>query len=101
MIDRCSIDGLTLTADFIQYHLSPNRNTFDITLYLPGYHAKERSKYLAISFLLLDALLGEEDVETRIGRVDLLPLDAVTALPKRPLSELPQALDKLAGCPSA
>ncbi|KVS49870.1 hypothetical protein WK43_31015 [Burkholderia ubonensis] len=63
-----------------------------LTVFIPGYSASKRNTFVDIAFLFLDQALGEFDVETRVGRVDVqAPIaansDAV------PLNELPKAFD--------
>ena len=63
-------------------------------MYLPGYSEHTLDKYKGIAFLYLDQALGEYDVETRVGHIELKARDEA---PPRALSlaELPMAFDKL------
>jgi hypothetical protein len=49
-----------------------------------------------MAFLALDHALGEYDVETKVGAIDLLPLDRA---PKsaQPLADLPARIDEVFG----
>lgn len=72
--------------------LKPNSRRVDVTLLVPGYTAAEHKVYLSIAFLLLDGALGEYDVMTRVGHVDVraptaADTEAVTFL------KLPTAFD--------
>ena len=67
-----------------------------IQMLIPGYRPTPNSVFEQVGFLLLDRVLGEFDVETKLGyiefgpRPDPLPRDAI------PLVELPTLLDRLA-----
>ncbi len=70
--------------------LAPPGDKIDVALYLPSPADKPLQSG---TFILLDALLGEYDVETRLGEIQMLdgkdaPRDA------RPLSELQALVDK-------
>ena len=46
--------------------------TADLTVFVPAYTQAAHPTYAAVTFLLLDQALGEDDVETRIGPVNVL-----------------------------
>ena len=72
----------------------PNGQLADITVFIPGYTQAAHKTYAAIAFLFLDEALGEYDVETRVGRVNV---DSVTKAPAQSysLEALPKAVDVL------
>jgi hypothetical protein len=83
------IDYHTIVVD---PHLQGDK--VDLTLYLPGYSEHTQAEYRRIAFLFLDQALGEYDVETRVGYIELKARDQA---PPRALSlaQLPTAFDKL------
>jgi hypothetical protein len=66
----------------------------DIVVFIPGYNEQERNAYLAIAFLVLDEALGEYDVETRIGKIQVKPISP-NAGPTHSLEELPRIVDAM------
>ena len=40
---------------------------------MPGYSRREHSRYLALALLMLDTLLGEYDVEMKLGSIAIEP----------------------------
>jgi len=70
-----SIDygGIKVNPDDVAFALVPNNNKVDIILYIKNYDETDKNIYGAIVFLLLDSALGEYDVETKIGRIDMNP----------------------------
>jgi len=74
--------------------LEPRGDKMDLTMYLPGYSGRTQDMYKGVAFLFLDQALGEYDVETRVGYIELKARDE--APPRAlPLAQLPTAFDKL------
>lgn len=63
-----------------------------LRVFIPGYTEARHKSYLGIAFLLLDQSLGEFDVETRVGPIDVLAPEAGNK-DVYSLSELPAVLD--------
>jgi hypothetical protein len=66
----------------------------DIELFFPGYSDADRETYIAIAFLLLDQALGEYDVETRVGDVQVKPISEAP-LHAQMFDALPKSFDAL------
>ncbi len=65
-----------------------------VTLHLPGY--RDDANVKNAGYLLLDGSLGEYDVETKVGFIEMRALPANPASAGlRPLSELPSVVDRL------
>jgi hypothetical protein len=85
-------------ADTVLAQLAPNGQRIDVTLLIPGHTAATHKTYLGITFLLLDQALGEYDVMTRVGGVDVrarVSTDKAAVTLKR----LPAAFDALSKKP--
>ena len=63
--------GVSVPATSVTVQLTRNGQWADITVFVPNYSAANRDSFGAIAFLLLDAALGEYDVETRVGQIKL------------------------------
>ena len=48
-----------------------------------------------IAYLLLDEALGEYDVETKIGAIEIRASESETSEPRFPLEQLPDRFDQL------
>jgi hypothetical protein len=84
--------GVTVKARLVVVALEPAGPKANLTIFIPGYSQASHQTYMAIAFLLLDQALGEYDVETRIGNIDVKP--AAEAPEKAYLLEaLPKAFD--------
>jgi hypothetical protein len=63
--------GVTVRAASVVVEVKAAGQMADLTVFIPGYTQSAHQTYVAITFLLLDEALGEYDVETRIGRVNV------------------------------
>jgi hypothetical protein len=63
-----------------------------ITMLVPGYKTEAHDTYIGVAFLMLDQALGEYDVETRVGQIEV---QAPGAARKEAISlqDLPHAFD--------
>jgi hypothetical protein len=76
----------------VRFVSSRNDSALDVYVFIPNYKpgpAMER-----VSFLLLDHLLGEYDVETRVRGIGFEPLEKAPET-ARPIAELPGVVDAL------
>jgi hypothetical protein len=90
--------GISIRAKEVFFTLDRDENKVGITLFMPGHTDESHEKYLPIAYLLLDQAIGEFDVETKVGFIEI---KSVSDSPKskRPLSELPKAFDALHSSP--
>jgi hypothetical protein len=65
----------------------------DITLFIEGDDGS--MAYVGIGFLFLDNMLGEYDVEMKVGNVEFKPLDAAARIMALPIQQLPATFDAL------
>ena len=87
--------GVSVKASSVSVMVKPNGEMVDITVFIPGYTQAAHKTYAAIAFLFLDEALGEYDVETRVGQVNI---DSASKAPAQSysLEALPKAVDALA-----
>jgi len=64
-----SFQGLALSVENVRFEFPPGGPDAGIVLFMPGYVREEHSRYLALALLMLDALLGEYDVEMKLGSI--------------------------------
>lgn len=89
-----AIAGVTISIEDIlfEYYIE-GKGKMGIILYVKDFKKSDIRYQLAI-FPLLDALLGEFDVEMKIGSIDIQPLFPNIRRKKlRPLGELPSIVD--------
>ena len=90
-----NLNGLKISPEQIEFTIEPDGNKLGLTLFIDGYRETERARYAGVIFLMLDRSLGEYDVETKLGFVELKPRSTRSELVKQPFSDLPQSVDRL------
>jgi hypothetical protein len=90
------IDEVLVDPADVSFALLDDGTIAGIYLFIPGVKPDD-ARYKQIGYLLLDEALGEFDVETRLGLIEMLaPRDSVAIEADRyPLSELPHLFDGL------
>lgn len=75
----------------------PSRRRVDVKLWHPGFEGAPDPVRLQVGFVFLDNLLGEDDVERWIGRIDLLTLPAGGRTPDELRAEVDRRRTEPAG----
>jgi hypothetical protein len=78
----------------VQFTLLSDGNMPGVRLFIPGYQEGD-SDIKTIGYLLLDECLGEFEVESRVGLIEMLSPDTRTNGQRHPFSELPKQFDEL------
>lgn len=84
-----------MKAQSVLVQVEPVGQKMDITVFVPNYTKTAYEKYAPIVFLLLDQALGEYEVETRVGAIEIEPIYKAIP-PNYSLEELPKLFDDLA-----
>jgi len=87
-----SFADIAVNFDTACYAMLPRGDHVDVTILFESYNEDSRPLYEQIAFLILDHLLGEFDVVTRVAQVDVAPSSADLTQCK-PLSDLPAEFD--------
>ena len=89
-----SFKGVRASARSVLVVVDPGVEKSNLTVFVPGYSVAQRNTYMSIVFLMLDQALGEFDVETRVGKIEVA--DASQATEKAGgLDTLPATFDAL------
>jgi hypothetical protein len=88
------IAGKRVEPSDVQFSLLDNGKIAGIYLFIAGFR-EEDVDLKQIGYLMLDAALGEYDVESRLGLIEMLSPDTRTEGDRYPLSKLPALFDKL------
>jgi len=89
------IEGIELGAGDVWFTATPAGATLDVVLYVRGLDGTRDDVRKYATYVLLDTLLGEYDVETRLGGIEWRAAPTAPAAPLRPLTELPAEVDRL------
>lgn len=89
--------GETVSHESVSVALTPSEKPgrIDAVMFLPGVGDREKNDSVAIMFLLLDNALGEFDVMTKVGYVDLAAPGDEGSDDAISLAELPKIFDAL------
>jgi hypothetical protein len=91
-----SYGSVFVKATTITVEIKPAGHKADLVLFIPGYTESSRDAYLSIAFLMLDQSLGEYDVETRVGNIQVKPKSPPSG-PTHTLQDLPRVIDAMFG----
>ena len=78
----------------VQFALLSNEKMPGVRLFIPGYQEND-SDLKTIGYLLLDESLGEYDVESRLGLIEMLSPNTRTDGQRHLFSDLPRRFDEL------
>ena len=85
------MDGKKIEPKTVKFVGTPSEGKLDIAVYLPGFK-KDDEEMKKIGFIILDHMIGEYDMETKIGVIDF----GETAPPAaKSLTELPAMVDAI------
>jgi hypothetical protein len=93
---KCGDKALEREAVFFDYASAGDK--IDITVFVPGLgngSADDMIGLKTIGYLLLDAAIGEYDVETKLAGIEFVDASAFPGRRRRPLQELPPVVDTL------
>jgi hypothetical protein len=86
--------GVKVKVDDVFFTLQPDGGKAGITIHVRGYESQHQKVYKGIALLMLDQALGEYDVETKVGFIEVKSLDETTPLQQKPLKDLPKVFDE-------
>jgi hypothetical protein len=64
-------EDISVKASSVSVALVPEAQKVGLIVLIPGYSSAKRESYAGVAFLMLDRALGEYDVETRVGSIDV------------------------------
>lgn len=94
-IEGITFEGREVCGEGIKFIMIKDEDPkkIGILLFFPDYLENERELFAQVGFLLLDHMLGEYDVMTRIGYVDFLSTESEHCEDAKLLVELPSQVD--------
>ena len=88
-----TISGFRIAPDQLRFTIQPDGDKVGLTLFIQGYDPAEHEKFASVVYLMLDQALGEYDVETKVGFIELESASAPSELVKQPFSSLAEGVD--------
>jgi hypothetical protein len=89
-----NLGGKQVDPGEVQFSLLDNGKIAGICLFIPGFRQDE-IELKQIGYLLLDSALGEYDVETRLGLIEMHSPQTAMDGERYPLNDLPALFDEL------
>jgi hypothetical protein len=89
-------NGKRVDPKDVQFTLISDGTIAGIRLFIPG-RPETDTDLRQIGYLLLDEALGEYDVESHIGPIEMLPAESHTDAQRYSFAELPNKFDELVG----
>jgi hypothetical protein len=86
--------GFLVSPEEVEVSLLSDGKQAGLHVFLPD-SVTEESARTVIGYLLLDEVLGEFDVETRVGTIEMYSATELTGFDRMPLTDLPAAFDRL------
>lgn len=93
-INIVSLGPKKVDARDVQFSLLTDGKTAGLYLFIPGFQESDID-WKQIGYLMLDEALGEFDVETKLGMIEMLSPGTSTEGIRHPLPELPALFDDL------
>ncbi len=94
--DSIEVEGKSYsTKDFFYRELDRLEGKLDIEILVKGLTAENNETMTRLAFVLLDAAVGEYDVETKLGGVTLVAMPAEVPEAAKPLQRVAEAVDSL------
>jgi hypothetical protein len=94
-VSTVEFNGKRVDPKDVQFTLISDARVLGIRLFIPG-HPETDSDLRQIGYLLLDEALGEYDVESHLGPIEMLPAESQTG-ERYSFAELPHKFDELVG----
>ncbi len=85
--------GISVPVDEVQYKMFKDNEKVGIVIFLTGYNEEQHSIYGNIGYLFLDEVLGEYDIETKVGFIEFHGRESKYYEGSLPLRELANSFD--------
>jgi hypothetical protein len=87
------IGTLTLESIDLNVVLEKDGQKIGLTIFGKGYKGNDDKQFQQAAFIMLDGILGEFDMETKVGFIEFRCFETPSALTKVTLEQLPEVFD--------
>jgi hypothetical protein len=94
-LNRIEIGRTRVDPEDVEFCLLTNGSEIGLRLFVSGFNERDTA-LKQIVYLMLDEALGEFDVETKVGLIEMLPSKSPDTANRYPLCELATLFDELA-----
>jgi hypothetical protein len=88
------IEDFRLEPSDVEVAIEPDGDKAGLTLFIRDYSDARKNQFLQIAFLMLDQAIGEYDMITGVGFVEIKPFDQRSQYPRYSFADLPQMFDR-------
>ena len=88
------IGDLKLELSDVEVAVEDDGDKAGFTVFIKGYDESQRGQFGQAAFLMLDQAIGEYDMETKVGFIELKPFEQDSEYKRHSLDHLPQMFDK-------
>ena len=94
-LNRIALGERRLGPEEVEFSLLTRGTEIGLRIFIPGFRDNDVA-LKQIAYLMLDEALGEYDVETKVGLIQMLPCESPRTTERYPLPDLPYRFDELA-----
>ncbi len=88
------LNNISVSPGDVSFVATEEDGKFTVVLYIKGLTERSRSDYEQIAYLFLDQALGEFDVETGVGSIEIRKADGAGFAMSKPLGQLAGDFDR-------
>lgn len=88
------IGNVKLEPADIEVAIEADGNKAGFTVFVRGYNEPQSQQYNQAAFIMLDQSIGEYDMETKVGFIEVHPFEAETQFKRHGLDNLPLLFDE-------
>jgi hypothetical protein len=85
--------NLKLEPSDLEVAVEADGSKAGFTIFVKGYNDAQKPQFDQAAFLMLDAVIGEHDMETKVGFIEIKPFEQKSQYKRHSLADLPQMFD--------
>ena len=83
-----------LNPSDLAFTLEPDGEKTGLTVFVKGYDESKKSQLLHAVYLMLDQAIGEYDMETKVGFIEMRPYEELSQCKKHDFADLAEHFEK-------
>lgn len=87
------LGDLAVESSDVEVAVEADGEKAGFTVFVKGYDESQREQFLHAVFLMLDHTIGEYDMETKVGFIDVRAFEEDSEHPRHSLADLPRVFD--------
>jgi hypothetical protein len=87
------IGDIKVGTNDLEFTIHPDGGKAGLTVFVKGYNEEKVKQFTQIAFIHLDHAIGEYDMETQVGFVNVKPFEEKSQLERHSFNDLPRVFD--------